>query len=88
MKIQVLGPGCSKCHKTADLMKEAAVHLGLREGADYVIEKVEAISDIMKFGVTITPGVVIDGKVVFSGRVPSIGEATSMITTRLSQGLQ
>ncbi len=85
MKIQVLGPGCARCKKTAEVMKEAATKLGLAEGTDYEFEKVEQIADIMKFGITMTPGVVIDGKVITSGRVPNVAEATTMITNRLSQ---
>jgi small redox-active disulfide protein 2 len=85
MKIQVLGTGCPNCKKTTAIMKEAAVKLGLAEGTDYSIEKVEAINDIMKFGILMTPGVVIDGKVISSGRVPNLSEATTMITNRLSQ---
>jgi small redox-active disulfide protein 2 len=86
MKIQVLGMGCPKCKKTAEVMHEAAMKLGLSEGSDYVLEKVDTINEIMKFGVTITPGVAIDGKVMVSGKVPSIGEATTYITNKLSEG--
>ena len=85
MKIQVLGMGCPKCNKTAEIMQEAAIRLGLREGSDFTLEKVEKIGDIMKFGVTITPGVAIDGKLLVSGKVPSIGEATTYITNKLSE---
>jgi len=85
MKIQVLGPGCSRCEKTAEVMKQAAVNLGLVEGSDFVMEKVKEIRDIMRFGVTVTPGVVIDGKVVSAGKIPSLGEATTFITNKLSQ---
>ena len=85
MKIQVLGTGCPNCKKTAQIMKDAALHLGLREGSDYSFEKVEEISEIMKFGILMTPGIVIDGKVISSGKVPTLGEATTMITNRLSQ---
>jgi small redox-active disulfide protein 2 len=87
MKIQVLGTGCPKCKKTAEVMMEAATRLGLREGADFVLEKVEKIGDIMSFGITVTPGVAIDGKVLSTGKVPSIGEATNYITTKLSEGI-
>jgi small redox-active disulfide protein 2 len=86
MKIQVLGMGCPKCRKTAEVMQEAATRLGLREGADFVLEKIEKIGDIMSFGITVTPGVAIDGKVLSSGKVPSMGEATNYITTKLSEG--
>lgn len=85
MKIQVLGTGCPNCKKTSEIMRQAAIKLGLAEGSDYSIEKVETINDIMKFGIIMTPGVVIDGKVISSGRVPNLAEATSMITNRLSQ---
>jgi small redox-active disulfide protein 2 len=85
MKIQVLGTGCPKCKKTAEVMKEAALKLGLSEGGDFELEKVEKIPEIMKFGITMTPGVAIDGKVIASGHVPSAAEATTMITNRLAQ---
>ncbi len=85
MKIQVLGTGCPKCQKTAQIMKDAAKNLGLTEGSDFSFEKVETISEIMKFGILMTPGVVIDGKVILSGKVPSLAEATTMITNRLVQ---
>ena len=85
MKIQVLGTGCPNCKKTAQIIKDAAHKLGLTEGSDYSLEKVETVSEIMKFGILMTPGVVIDGKVISSGRVPSLADATTMITNRLSQ---
>jgi small redox-active disulfide protein 2 len=84
MKIQVLGTGCPKCKKTAEIMKEAASKMGLNEGGDYAFEKVETISEIMKFGIISTPGVAIDGKVVVSGKVPSLAEATTYITNNLA----
>jgi small redox-active disulfide protein 2 len=84
MKIQVLGTGCPKCKKTVEVMKEAAVKLGLIEGSDFTLEKVETIPEIMKFGITMTPGIAIDGKVVSSGRMPSMSEATTFIANRLT----
>jgi small redox-active disulfide protein 2 len=87
MKIQVLGTGCPKCKKTAEVMIEAAAKLGLRMGDDFTLEKVERIPDIMAFGITVTPGVAIDGKVFSTGKVPSIGEATTYLTTKLTKGI-
>lgn len=88
MKIQILGMGCPKCSKTAEIMKEAANRLGLREGSEFTLEKIDKIGDIMKFGITVTPGVAIDGKLQLSGRIPTIGEATTYITNRLSEDAQ
>ena len=84
MKIQVLGTGCPKCKKTVEIMTQAANGLGLIAGQDYEMEKVEKINEIMKFGITMTPGVAIDGKVVTSGRVPTVAEATTLITNKMA----
>jgi len=49
------------------------------------ITKVEAMEDIMAYGILRTPGLVIDEKVVVSGRVPSAAEIATMITTALAK---
>lgn len=67
MKIQILGTGCSKCKKMTEVAEKAAKDLGI----DYELEKVTEIVDIMQFGVMSTPGLVIDGKVVVAGKVPT-----------------
>jgi small redox-active disulfide protein 2 len=85
MKIQVLGTGCPNCKKTAQIIKDAAKNLGLNEGSDYSFEKVETMAEIMKFGILMMPGIVVDGKVISSGKVPSLAEATTIITNRLAQ---
>jgi small redox-active disulfide protein 2 len=67
MKIQILGTGCAKCKKMTEVAEKAATDLGI----DYEIEKVTEIVDIMQFGVMSTPGLVVDGKVVVAGKVPT-----------------
>lgn len=64
-KIQVLGGGCSKCHVLADETIKAAAELGV----DIDLEKVTDFQQIMAFGVMTTPALVVDGRVVFSGKV-------------------
>ena len=65
--IQILGTGCPKC-KTLYANAELAV----RElGVDAKIEKVEKIADIIKFGVMMTPALVVDGTVKSAGKVLS-----------------
>jgi small redox-active disulfide protein 2 len=65
--IKVLGTGCANCKTTVKLIEEVAA------SKDVVVqlEKVEEIKDIMGYGVMSTPGVVIDGKVVHAGGIPS-----------------
>jgi small redox-active disulfide protein 2 len=65
--LQILGTGCPKCKKLAENTEVAAKDLGI----EYEIEKITDIREIMKFGVMITPALVVDGEVRYSGRVPS-----------------
>lgn len=65
--IKVLGTGCANCKTTLKLIEEAAQQKGVR----IELEKIEDIQSIMSYGVMSTPGVVIDGKVVHAGGVPS-----------------
>jgi small redox-active disulfide protein 2 len=69
-KIQILGTGCPKCKQLADMAESAAKELGL----SYELEKVTQINDIMKFGVMITPALVVDGKVQSVGKVLTLEE--------------
>jgi len=67
MKIQILGTGCAKCKKMAEVAEKAAKELGI----DYEMEKITQIVDIMQFGVMSTPGLAVDGKVLVAGKVPT-----------------
>ena len=74
-KIQILGPGCAKCIKLVQNTEQAASKLGI----EYEIEKVTDIKEIMKFGVMMTPALVVDGKVKTVGKVLSPAEIEAMI---------
>ncbi len=65
--IKVLGTGCANCKTTFRLIEEAAK----AKGVEVELEKVESLPEIMSYGVMSTPGVVVDGKVVHAGGVPS-----------------
>ncbi len=67
MDIKVLGTGCAKCKSTIALIEEVAQ----AKGVPVSLQKVEELRDIMGYGVMSTPGVVVDGKVVHAGGVPS-----------------
>jgi small redox-active disulfide protein 2 len=81
MKVEILGSGCANCRKLEAITKEAVGDLGI---ADVEVVEVTDMKDIMGYGVMSTPGLVIDGKVVSSGRVPSKAEVTSLVTTALA----
>jgi small redox-active disulfide protein 2 len=76
LNIKVLGTGCANCKTTVKLIEEAA----LSKGVGIQMEKVEEIKDIMRYGVMSTPGVVIDGKVVHAGGIPSRDKIDSWLT--------
>ncbi len=75
ISIKVLGPGCANCRKVEQAVKEAVMTLGL----EAEVEKVTEYDEILAYDVLATPGLVINGKVVNSGRVPSIAEVTTWI---------
>lgn len=64
---KVLGTGCGKCHHTAELISTTAQQLGV----EIRLEKIEALPQIMAYGVMSTPAVVIDEQVVHKGSMPS-----------------
>ena len=66
-QIKVLGSGCANCKTVAKMIEEMASS----KGVAIELEKVEELREIMSYGILSTPGVVIDGKVVHSGGIPS-----------------
>jgi small redox-active disulfide protein 2 len=75
IKIQVLGTGCPKCKKLAELADAAAKELGI----EYELIKVTDINDIMAFGVMMTPALAVDDQVKVMGKVPSVDEIKSYL---------
>ncbi|MDQ1297556.1 MAG: hypothetical protein QG558_94 [Campylobacterota bacterium] len=75
MKIEILGTGCSKCKALEEATKQA-----VSQSSQFAqIEKVEDIMKIMEYGVMSTPALVIDGKVVSTGKVLSVHEIAELI---------
>jgi len=74
-RIQILGTGCPKCKALAVNAESAVKELGV----EAEIEKVEKIQDIMKFGVMMTPALVIDGAVKSAGKVLSAAEIEALL---------
>jgi len=74
-KLQVLGTGCPKCKKLAENADTAARALGI----PYTLEKVTSLNEIMKFGVMMTPALVVDGVVKVAGKAPSAEEIKVML---------
>ncbi|MBU8922431.1 MAG: TM0996/MTH895 family glutaredoxin-like protein [Bacteroidales bacterium] len=74
-KVEVLGTGCAKCKQLFDNARKA----GMEAGIDIELEKVEDINKIVGYGVMMTPALVIDGKIVSSGKVLSWDDIADML---------
>ena len=73
--IKVLGPGCRNCEITANVIAQAAKEAGI----EIELEKVTDIAEIMSYGVMSTPGVVVDGTLVYSGGIPGPDQARAWV---------
>jgi small redox-active disulfide protein 2 len=71
MKIMVLGSGCSKCQKLTENVKKVIEKNHLE---NVVLEKIEDMKEIVKFGVLSTPALVVDDKVISYGKILTVDE--------------
>ncbi len=82
MNIKVLGPGCARCHQLEELVRDVVRELTI----DASIEEVKDMKKIMSYPILMTPGLVINEKLVCSGKVPSKAEVTQLIINSLEKG--
>jgi len=75
-EIKILGTGCPKCNSLEKLTQKAVKESGIEAN----IEKVEDIMEIMNYGIMRTPGLVVNGEVKVSGRLPSEKELIEILT--------
>jgi small redox-active disulfide protein 2 len=75
MEIKILGTGCPKCKTLEKMTRDTVTEMGI----DASVTKEEDIMKIMEYGIMRTPGLVVDGKVVMSGRIPSAIELKELL---------
>jgi len=80
MEIKVLGPGCARCHELDKITREAVNELAI----DANVEHIQDINKIIEYPILITPGLVVNGKLVCSGRVPNKAAIKQFITDALA----
>ncbi len=76
MEIKVFGTGCAKCKTLENNTKEAIAQLSM----DAEVIKVDDIVDIMQAGIMTTPALMVDGKIVVKGKVPSVSEIKELLS--------
>lgn len=80
MKIEVLGMGCARCNKLEQQVHEALKELSI----EAEVEKVSDLDKISSYGVLMTPGLVINGKVLCSGKIPAMADLKNWIADQSS----
>lgn len=75
MDIKVIGTGCEKCTKLYQNVQQAIDELGIIAH----IEKVEELADIVRLGIMSTPSLMVDGKIVISGRISNVKSLKSIL---------
>jgi small redox-active disulfide protein 2 len=73
--IEVLGPGCARCHETHRVVR----HVVEQAKLGCLVQKSESVDRMVELGVLKTPAVAFDGRVVFSGRIPSSEEVRRLL---------
>lgn len=76
MKIQVAGPGCPRCHATEENVRDACAQLNLVADISHVFD----VREFAKLGVLFTPAVIVDGKIVTSGKIPTVEELKELFS--------
>ena len=79
LTIKILGSGCANCKRLEQIARKVVEEMSIE--ADVV--KVTEYPDIMAYGITSTPGLVIDEKVVSFGRIPTPAEVTTWVADAL-----
>jgi small redox-active disulfide protein 2 len=74
-KIIVLGPGCPRCEQLVRVAGRAAEELGIK----YHLEKLSDFREFQRYGLMMTPGLVVDGVLKVQGKVPSLDEIKAML---------
>ena len=76
MKIQVGGPGCGRCKATEKIVQEVCAEMKLEADIEHVYD----VKEYIKLGVRLTPAVIVDGKVIISGKVPTAEELKELLS--------
>jgi len=79
MKVEVLGVGCAKCHKLEEMVKDIVK----KNAIDAEVVKVEDIKVFSRYGVFMTPALVVDGQVKVAGKIPKEAEILKSLTKSL-----
>lgn len=81
LTIKVLGSGCANCKRVEQIVHKIITEMGI----EAEVIKVTDYNDIMTYNILSTPGLVINEKVVSTGRIPSPAEVTTWLANALEK---
>jgi small redox-active disulfide protein 2 len=81
MEIKILGIGCANCKRVESVARQVVEEMGV----EATITEVTDMAKVVSYDIVTTPGLVIDEKVVSSGRIPSKAEVTTWVTNALAE---
>jgi small redox-active disulfide protein 2 len=84
MKIEVLGSGCPRCHTLEKNAKEALKQLGIEAEVEHITNLQHSIKRMQEVRAMSTPALVVDGKLVLQGKVPSVPELVQTLTSLMA----
>jgi len=84
MKIEVLGSGCPRCHTLEKHAKEAVKQLGIEAEVEHITNLQHSIKRMQEVRAMSTPALVVDGKLVLQGKVPSVPELVQTLTSLMA----
>ena len=76
MKIQIAGPGCARCGATEKNVRETCKELNMEAEIEHTYD----VKEYSKMGVRLTPAVIVNGKIIVSGKVPEIEELKELLS--------
>ncbi|MCS6950446.1 MAG: MTH895/ArsE family thioredoxin-like protein [Armatimonadota bacterium] len=84
MKIEVLGSGCPRCHTLEKHAKEAVKQLGIEAEIEHLTDLQHSIKRMQEVRAITTPALVVDGKLVLQGKVPSVPELVQTLASLMA----
>jgi len=84
MKLEVLGSGCPRCHTLEKNAKEAVKQLGIEAEVEHITNLQHSIQRMQEVRAMSTPALVVDGKLVLQGKVPSVPELVQTLTSLMA----
>ena len=81
MKIKILGAGCAKCQQVEQIARQVVKELAI----DAMVEEITDMKKIMQYPIMTTPGLVVNGELVCSGRIPTKSEVTQFIINAMDK---